>query len=55
MEGEEPLYPCSLNFSTSSEEARSDGSAPASPSTASTLSHRLLLPCPLRSLDEKAK
>ena len=38
MEGESPLTPHSLNFSDSSQETRSDGSAPASPSTASTLS-----------------
>ena len=38
MEGEDPLSPHSLNFSTSSQEARSDGSAPAFPSAASTLS-----------------
>ena len=38
MEGEEPPSAHSLAFSTSSQEARSDMSAPASPSTASTVS-----------------
>ena len=38
MEGEEPLSPHNLIFSTSSQGARSDDSAPASPSTASTVS-----------------
>ena len=38
MEGESPLTPRNLNFSDSSQETRSDGSATASPSTASTLS-----------------
>ena len=40
MEGESPLTPRSLNFSDSSREARSNRSAPASPSRASTLSFR---------------